>query len=416
MVKIADVEKNSLAQMKNICAGGVLLSINGNAINDVLDYRFYIQDDVLDLALRDADGRYRLLRIHKDEFADIGLIFDSYLMDKQRSCGNKCLFCFIDQMPRGLRQSLYFKDDDARLSFLFGNYVTLTNLSAVDVERICKMHISPVNVSVHTMNPALRVRMMGNPKAGEVLGYLGDFATAGIRLNLQLVLCPGINDGNELVYSLREIAKLGESVQSVALVPVGLTKHREGLPHIESYKPENSCEILRIVEEFNADFPEALAFCADEFYLNAGAPFPPVEHYGELHQLENGVGMCALFRHEFMTALNEVGKPARVAPCTVVTGVAAYPLISELCGMLSENIRVVAVENKFFGGGVTVAGLLCGQDVIDALRARDLGERVILPGGMFNTDTLTLDGKTREEISQKLGVYVNVTKSLHDVY
>jgi len=406
-VLITEIEKNSLAERKTVNAGDFLLAVNGHLITDVLDYRFYLQEDITDLALRTQDGKHRLIRICKNEYDDIGLCFESYLMDEQRVCRNKCVFCFIDQLPKGLRESLYFKDDDARLSFLFGNYITLTNLSEREIQRIIEMHISPVNLSIHTMNPDLRMRMMGNPAAGDCLQVLQDFAAAGIKLNIQLVLCPGINDGDELRYSLNEIKKLGFSaVQSVAAVPVGLTRHRKGLPKLLPYTAGGACEVLRILDEFNAGLPESLAFAADEFYIKAEVPIPAFEHYGELHQLENGVGMSALFKDEFtihnsqFTIIN--------SSCTVVTGKAAYPLISELCAKLSSIINVIAVTNRLLGDGVTVVGLLCGADIIHALRGVDLGERVLIPSSIFNRDGVTLDDMTVRDIEIKLDVPVIV--------
>ena len=255
-VRIGEIVKGSIAQKKKIGAGDVLISINGNEINDVLDYRFYINDTKLLLSLKTADGKSRLAVIHKDEFEDIGLEFETYLMDKQRSCKNKCIFCFIDQLPKGLRKSLYFKDDDSRLSFLFGNYITLTNLTDAEAERIIKMHISPVNISVQTMNPDLRVEMMANPKAGESLKYLHKFANAEIAINTQLVLCPKINDGKELERSLSELGALYPSVQSIAAVPVGLSDHREGLYPLKPYTKETAREVIGIIDKFNNKFKE----------------------------------------------------------------------------------------------------------------------------------------------------------------
>ncbi|MDR1805985.1 MAG: DUF512 domain-containing protein [Clostridium sp.] len=402
MVKITGVEKNSLADSKGLAAGDFLISLGGHPIEDVLDYRFYLQESPLDAAFLTAGGKYRLTRFRKQEDEDLGLCFGSYLMDEQRSCRNKCVFCFIDQLPKGLRKSLYFKDDDARLGFLFGNYITLTNLRERDVERMIEMHISPVNVSVHSMNPALRVEMMKNPAAGDCLEHLKRFARAGLRLNIQLVLCPGINDCEELRYSLAELKKLGGSVQSIAAVPVGLTAHREALPKLQPFTPKTARAVLQELDAFNKGLPAPLAFAADEFYLIAGEEIPELEHYGELHQLENGVGMWALFRDEFLGALAKNEKPA-ACELTVLTGEAAYPLISELCARVSSNIRVVAAKNRLFGGGVTVAGLLSGADIIAALKGKVRGSRVLIPACVFNRDGVTLDDMTADKIAAELG-------------
>ena len=308
-VRIGEIVKGSIAQKKKIGAGDVLISINGNEINDVLDYRFYINDTKLLLSLKTADGKSRLAVIHKDEFEDIGLEFETYLMDKQRSCKNKCIFCFIDQLPKGLRKSLYFKDDDSRLSFLFGNYITLTNLTDAEAERIIKMHISPVNISVQTMNPDLRVKMMANPKAGDSLKYLHKFVKAEIAINTQLVLCPKINDGKELERSLSELGALYPSVQSIAAVPVGLSDHREGLYPLKPYTKETAREVIGIIDKFNNKFKEEhgeiIAYAADEFYLKAELPMPDADYYNGFPQLENGVGMWALLESEFNEALDE---------------------------------------------------------------------------------------------------------------
>lgn len=386
---ITAVVPGSLAQKKRIKAGYELLSINGNEINDVLDYRFYLNEELVRLVFASSQGRLHCAKIRKAEQEDIGLEFETYLMDKQRSCKNKCVFCFIDQLPSGLRESLYFKDDDSRLSFLFGNYITLTNLDAREIQRIIDMHISPVNVSVHTMNPALRVEMMKNPNAGRVLEYLPLLADAGIRLNTQLVLCPGINDGEELKFSLEALGRLYPGVLSIAAVPVGLTSSRTGLPQLSAYDAGSAGEVIDIIDAFNAAFyaehGEKIAYAADEFYLKAGRELPCGDYYDGFPQLENGVGMWSLLREEFEQELSECGishiEPRRV---TVVTGVAAMPLLKELAEQMCRrlqglSVNVIAVENRLFGKGVTVAGLLPGRDIIDAVKGIPLGDELLIP-------------------------------------
>ncbi|MBQ0111057.1 MAG: DUF512 domain-containing protein, partial [Oscillospiraceae bacterium] len=291
MVTVYSVDKGSPADRVGITAGDVIETINGNKIDDVLDYRFYVFERRLKIKI---SGKKEVV-IKKDEYDDIGLNFETYLMDKQRACKNKCIFCFIDQLPKGLRKSLYFKDDDSRLSFLFGNYVTLTNLTDEEVNRIVKMHISPINISVHTTNPKLRCEMMNNRFAGECLKYIKVFNDAGIKLNCQLVLVPGVNDGEELRRSLNDLLKY-ENVQSVAAVPVGITKFREGLYPLTPFNKENSREVIDIFESF-CDNPSR-CFAADEFYLKAELPIPDVSYYGDFFQLENGVGMVSLFEDE----------------------------------------------------------------------------------------------------------------------
>lgn len=415
-VKISGIDAGSIAEKKKIQAGDELISINGSEINDVLDYRFYINDTKLLLSLKTAAGKSKLVLIRKDEFEDIGLEFETYLMDKQRSCKNKCIFCFIDQLPKGLRKSLYFKDDDSRLSFLFGNYITLTNLTDSEAQRIIKMHISPVNISVQTMNPELRVKMMANPKAGESLKYLFEFAKAGIAINTQLVLCPGINDGAELERSLNELGSLYPAVQSIAAVPVGLSDHRQGLYPLEPYTKETAREVIGVIDRFNEKFKKengaVIAYAADEFYIKAELPMPDAEYYNDFPQLENGVGMWALLQSEFDSALAECKIKSLKRRATIVTGKAAYPLISALAEKAMKkiaglDINVVAAENKLLGSMITVSGLLCGADIADAVRGLDLGEELIIPPNCLRSEgDMFLDDMTVEELSDRLKVKV----------
>ncbi len=415
-VVISEIIRGSIAQKKKIGAGDTLISINGNSINDVLDYRFYINDTKLVLSLKTAEGKSKLVMIRKNEFEDIGLEFETYLMDKQRSCKNKCIFCFIDQLPKGLRKSLYFKDDDSRLSFLFGNYITLTNLTDDEAERIIKMHISPVNISVQTTNPVLRVKMMANPKAGESLKYLRRFAEAEIAINTQLVLCPGINDGKELERSLDELGALYPSVQSIAAVPVGLSDHREGLYPLEPYSRETAREVIGVIDSFNRKFKEKhgeiIAYAADEFYLKAEMPIPDADYYNGFPQLENGVGMWALLESEFDEALGECEATSIQRTATIVTGKAAYPLISSLAKKACDKIRgleinVVAAENKLLGKMITVSGLLCGADIVSALEGKNLGDELIIPPNCLRSEgDMFLDDMTVEELSDILKVKV----------
>ncbi len=413
-VKISGIEKNSVAEKKKIQAGDSLISINGNPVNDVLDYRFYINDTKLILVIETRQGKKKMLKIEKEEFGDIGLEFETYLMDKQRSCKNKCIFCFIDQLPKNLRESLYFKDDDSRLSFLFGNYITLTNLSDDEVDRIIKMHISPVNVSVHTMNPELRVKMMANPKAGKSLEYIKRFADAGIALNTQLVLCPEINDGKELEFSLNELSKMYPSVQSIAAVPVGLSDHRDGLYPLNPYDKKSAGEVIDIIDRFNEKFKaengEIIAYAADEFYLKANRPVPDAEYYNDFPQLENGVGMWALLKSEFEDALSECEIANLERKVTAVTGEAAYPLIRELADKAEKKIKglkinVVPVKNRLLGKMITVSGLICGNDILEAVNGLDLGDELIIPPNCLRSEgDMFLDNMTVDGLSDKLNV------------
>lgn len=419
-VRIFSVEPKSLCDKKRIKTGDTLVSINGNEIGDVLDYKFYASEQKLSMVIKKPKGKIKTVKITKGEYEDLGLGFETFLMDNQRHCSNKCIFCFIDQLPKGLRESLYFKDDDARLSFLFGNYITLTNLEDKDVERIIKMHISPVNISVHTMNPDLRVKMMNNPKAGSSLKYIERFAKAGIKINTQLVLCPGINDGDELEYSLNELAKFYPSIKSISAVPVGLSRYREEMFELNSYTKEQAEEVINIIEKFNHRFMcynnEIIAFAGDEFFLIAGRDIPNVDYYNGFPQLENGVGLWASFKHDFESALmsneSENLNADKIRKITIVTGEAAYPLISELVDETTKkwhNLRIntIKIKNKFLGDKITVAGLLTGKDIIEGLSNVDLGDELLVPRvSLRHEGDMFLDDVTVEQMAKVLGVRV----------
>lgn len=419
-VKVFDVDGQSKCARKGIKSGYELLSANGNEINDVLDYRFYCDEEKLNLQFRSPDGKSKQVRIRKSEGCDsLGLSFETYLMDKHMHCKNACIFCFIDQLPPGMRKSLYFKDDDSRLSFLFGNYITLTNLRETDVDRIIKMHISPVNASVHTMNPELRVRMMKNPFAGESLGYLRKFSDAGIDINAQLVLCPGINDGTELEFSLNELSRL-RGVRSIAAVPVGLTRFREGLYPLEAYTPEKAAQVIDVIDSFNLrlekDGREKLAYPADEFYQIAGRDFPDYEYYRDFPQLDNGVGLYVSTLYEFTQSLEADEGDSGKREFAFATGVAAYPLIKKLSDMFCEKftgtcISGYMIKNRFFGEKVTVAGLITGKDLIDSLKESGFNSRyLLLPEVMLRSrqDAVFLDDVTVEDVERELDTCVIV--------
>ena len=345
MVKIQAVTNGGIASRSGIAAGDILISVNGHPIRDVLDYRFYLTDTRVHLELSRQDKPYSLL-INKGEYDDIGLEFETPLMDKKHTCRNACVFCFIDQMPKGMRETLYFKDDDDRLSFLHGNYVTLTNLNDEDIERLITMHISPVNVSVHTTNPELRVKMMKNKRAGEVLSYLPRLANASIALCTQIVLCKGLNDGEELERSMRDLLKLYPALRSCAIVPVGLTKHREGLYPLELFSPAECARVIEQVEAFGdacmKEHGSRLFYCSDEFYVRAGLPLPSEDYYEDYSQIENGVGMITSLKPEFSVEMDflEEHLSAFQAPrrVSIVTGVAAFDTISTLAHRLSAAV------------------------------------------------------------------------------
>ena len=393
--------------------GDTVVSINGNEILDVLDYKFFAYDRELDVILRRPDGSEYAVRVRKDEGGDLGLDFGSYLMDAPRSCANACVFCFIDQLPRGMRRTMYFKDDDARLSFLLGNYITLTNLSAREVERIIALHVSPINVSVHTTNPELRCRMLRNPRAGESLDVMRRFAKAGIVMNCQIVCCPGLNDGEELMRSMRELEALWPAVHSVSIVPVGLTRFREHLYPLTPFTAEHAAETVDLVEGFSEGclhrHGSRIFFCGDELYLKAGRALPDEAFYEEFTQLENGVGMLRLLETEFRSALKLADAPDG-RDFTIAAGVAAAPLLEKLLLLAREAFptlrgRVVAVENDFFGRSITVTGLVTGGDLIAQLKGRELGERLLISQNMLRRQEMDfLDDVTLEGASAALGL------------
>lgn len=438
---IRDVEPGSYADRRGIKSGCTLLKINGHDIVDVLDYRFFMVEKVLRVTYKREDGRFAVCRIvKKDEYDDIGLLFDTYLMDKQHSCRNKCIFCFIDQLPKGMRESLYFKDDDSRMSFFYGNYITLTNLKDEDVKRIIDMHISPVDVSVHTMNPTLRCKMMNNRFAGDSLKYLKQLSDAGIAINTQLVLCPGINDGDELTYSIEELFKLSPAVQSVACVPVGLTDYRDGLYPLTCYTKEQARETVELInnlgDRYKSSVGKRFCFAADEFYLKAELDIPPENYYEGYPQLDNGVGLMRLLESEVDDALSDFRESPKKyfdgkRKIVIATGVAAFPLIKKLAGKVetlynevnsdknsSLSVKVYEIKNTFFGRNITVSGLITGKDLIEQLtvfkeeNGGSLGDLLLIPSSMVRTtypqdnsgDKVLLDDKTLDDISSSLSL------------
>ena len=393
--------------------GDAVISINGNKIIDVLDYKFFAYDSRLKVLLRRPDGSEHEVTVHKPEGGDLGLEFESYLMDTPRSCANNCVFCFIDQLPKGMRRTMYFKDDDARLSFLLGNYITLTNLSKREIERIIALHISPINVSVHTTNPELRCKMLQNPRAGESIETMRRFAQAGIVMNCQIVCCPGLNDGEELLRSMRDLEEMYPGVHSVSIVPVGLTRFREGLYPLTPYTKELAGETIDMVTAFGDECLKRhgtrIFFCGDELYIKAERELPPDEFYEEHTQLENGVGMIRLLETEFRSALMLSDEPDGV-PFSIATGVSAAPYFEKLLGMAKEKYgtikgQVYAIENDFFGRSINVTGLITGQDLIRQLKGKDLGQRLLISQNMLRREEMDfLDDVPLEQASKELGV------------
>ena len=405
---------------RRVHPGDRLLSVNGKPIRDVLDYKFYAYDRDLRLVLARPDGSEYRLHIRKAEGGDLGLDFESYLMDRPRSCANHCVFCFIDQLPKGMRPTMYFKDDDARLSFLLGNYITLTNLSEREIQRVIDLHVSPVNVSVHAMNPELRVKMLRNPRAGESLGIMRRFADAGIVMNCQIVCCPGLNDGEELDRSMRELAALHPAVHSVSVVPVGLTRYREGLYPLTAFTPEHAAETLDQVTAFGdrclEQYGTRIFWCGDELYLKAGRELPPDEFYEEYTQLENGIGMLRLLETEFRSALRLSEDPGP-QHCSIATGAAAAPWLKMLADLAIARypqlkIDVYPIQNDFFGHSITVAGLVTGGDLIRQLRGKDLGDRLLVSQNMLRREERDfLDDVTLEDAREALQVPVFPTET-----
>ena len=420
---IKAVEPGSIAEELELVPGDVLVSVNGQPVGDVLDYHYLINEEYLEILVRKADGEEWELEIEKEYEEDLGIEFENGLMDDYRSCSNKCIFCFIDQLPKGMRKTLYFKDDDSRLSFLQGNYVTLTNMSDADVERIITYRLEPVNISFQTMNPELRCRMLQNRFAGDALKKAQRFYEAGIVMNGQIVLCKGINDGAELESSIEKLSRYLPYLQSVSVVPVGLTEHREGLYPLAPFTREDAQKVLeqihrwqdRLYREQGTHFIHA----GDEWYLLAGQELPKAENYDGYLQLENGVGMVRLFREELAEALAERrnDEPAAARKVTIATGMLAAPILQEAADQIEAvypgiKLQVIPVENHFFGERITVAGLLTGQDLKNQLSGRDLGEELLLTENMFRDgEEVFLDDMTAEELSGALQVPVTIVKS-----
>ncbi len=419
MVKIKSVTKGSPAYECGIAEGDILVSLNGHNIKDVLDYMYYAADVNIEIDIL-RNGEEMRFTAHKDEYDDLGLEFDTFLMDSKRRCSNKCVFCFIDQMPPNMRETLYFKDDDARLSFLQGNYVTLTNLNDEDIDRIIKMKLN-INVSVHTTNPQLRVKMMGNRFAGEKLKYIRRLAEKGISLNCQVVCCPDLNDGDELRRTLRDLGELMPNISSMAVVPVGVTKYRENLYPLKTFDKKRAGETIDIIEQFQADFLEKygtrVVFPSDEFFLTAERELPDMEYYEDFPQFENGVGMLRSLIDEFENALEDAEYDGTERHITIATGYCPYPVIKQLCERVEEKfsgikIDVVPIRNDFFGNTITVTGLITASDLISQLKGRDNGTELLISQSMLmqNSD-IFLDDKTIFDVENELEIKIKAIQN-----
>ena len=416
-IRIERVDAGSEAEALGLGPGDELLSVDDNELNDSLDYDFYTDSSSFHLKARVADT-LREWDVKRPARGPFGCEFSTYLGDKKHSCSNHCMFCFIDQLPPGMRESLYFKDDDERLSFLFGNYITMTNMQDHEIDRIIKMHISPINISVHTTNPQLRVRMLANRRGGEVLKYLPRLVEGGIAVNCQLVLCRGVNDGDELRRTLADLLELMPMVQSIAAVPCGVTDYRKNLYPQVPFDAASSADVIDIMESFGDECKrrhgKRIIYPSDEWYLKAGRPIPPTEFYEDFDQLENGVGMMRLYEDEFLA---ELARPHRVygtKKLDVVTGTMAAPLIEKMMAELHRQypmieVTVHTVKNNFFGGNVGVAGLVTAADILDQCKGKLQSDTLGVPAVMLREEKdLFLDSVSVDELAEKLGVKIEI--------
>jgi len=417
-LKISEVYAGSIAEEAGIEPGDTLLSINGESIIDVFDYRFLTSDETVILEVIKPDGNILRVDIEKDEYEDIGLEFENPLLDEEKSCRNKCIFCFIDQLPKGMRESLYYKDDDARLSFLFGNYITMTNMGQDEINRIIKYRMSPVNISVHTTNPDLRVKMLNNRFAGDILSKMKILADSGITLNAQIVLCRDVNDGKEFDRTLKDLSSLMPALNSISVVPVGITKFRDGLPVLRSFDRDSALQVIAQVEQWQHYFLEETdsrrVFLADEWYLMSDTPIPDYTHYEDFPQIENGVGMAASFIEQFDFALSQEESRRVDKTVSIATGMLAEKIMTDLAKRAEKHfpglkVLVYPVENNFFGKTITVSGLLTGIDIKDQLSGKYLGDTLLLPSNMFRAGTdIFLDDLTVEDLA--LALHTDVQK------
>lgn len=420
IVKFVDVD--SIAEELGVEPGDKLVSVNGIEIEDVFDYQYLVHDEEILLLIEKQNGEEWELEIEKEYGEELGIEFEKGLMDEYHSCKNQCVFCFIDQMPPGMRDTLYFKDDDSRLSFLQGNYVTLTNMSDKDVARIVKYHLGPINISIHTMNPELRCTMLHNRFAGEALKKMDILYNGGIEMNGQIVLCPGLNDGKELEFTIQEMSKYFPYLQSVSIVPVGITKYREGLFPLRTLTKEEAREALNQIHKwqykFQEEYGQHFIHAGDELYILAEEPFPEESRYDGYLQLDNGVGMLRLLLDEFNQSMEEAIGDQRRGSVTIATGTLMESIIKGLVEKVNQkypniHIEVVGIRNDFFGEEITVSGLVTGQDLIAQLKNRHLGDRVLIPSNMLRSgEDVFLDDITLEEVKETLQVEVDIVKSI----
>ena len=412
---VKEVLENSIAEEIGICPGDAILSVDGETFCDILEYKFLVAEEEIDLEIEKADGTVVCFTV-ENNYEDLGIVFENELIDKPKSCHNKCIFCFIDQLPKGMRPTMYFKDDDTRLSFLQGNYVTLTNLDDDAINRIIRMRLSPINVSVHTTNPALRVKMLKNPKASKIMDRLNKFAQNNIIVNAQIVLCPDVNDGDELDSTIEDLAGLHPNLNSVSIVPVGLTRYREGLYPLRTF---TSKECYKIIEQvgrwqnvFAKKFGKRIVYLSDEFYLCAKVPLPKSDYYDGYPQIENGVGLMTSMRDEFDEALSAIGKSKTNRHVAIATGTLAYDYIRTLADVMQSRfeglvIDVYAIRNDFFGEEITVSGLVCGCDIVNQLKDKNLPANLYIPSSMLRADGIVfLDDMLLSRAEEELNVSI----------
>ncbi len=418
---IDNVDKNSIAEELEIEPGDILVSINNNSITDIIDYKYLITDDFITITIQKKDGELWDLEIEKDYDEDIGITFTNPLIDKAKNCRNKCIFCFIDQLPKGMRQTLYFKDDDSRLSFLQGNFITLTNLTDEEINRIIRYRLSPINISVHTTDPELRIKMLNNKNAGKVYEILKRFSEAGIEMNCQIVLIPGINDGDNLNKTLKDLSSLYPNVSSVAVVPVGLTKHREGLCQLKTYDCKIAIELLEFIhkkqKEYLKNIDTRFVFASDEFYILAKMRVPNYENYEGFPQYENGVGLIRSFYYEVQESLKSIKEGTVLTRnYTIATGTLAYDFIKEVANMITSRIKglklkVIPITNNFFGEQITVSGLVTGIDLIEQLKDCEMEGELIIPSSMLRSgENVFLDDVTVDDVRSSLNTNVIISE------
>ncbi len=421
---IESVDEGSLAELAGIKAGDCILEINDHEIKDILAYKYYSNDDFIKLKIGKKNGDTEVIEVENPDYEDLGINFVYPLLSPSRSCRNKCIFCFIDQLPKGMRETLYFKDDDSRLSLLQGNYVTLTNLSEEEIRDIAEMHVSPINISVHTTDPENRKLVFGHGKSGDIMSRMRFFADNGIIMNAQIVLCKNVNDGKYLEKTLNDLSSLYPAVASVSVVPVGITKFRCGLYQIEAFTKKDAVDVVDTIEAFQQKmlktYGSRIFYLADEFYIAAEREIPKAEAYEDFPQIENGVGMMASITEEFESALEEITINEKNRVVSIATGKAAYELISGFARKLEEKVRglkinVYNITNNFFGEKITVCGLLCGCDMIEQLKGKELGQELLISHSMLKADEdIFLDDITLEELEKQLGV--SITPVYNDGY